>query len=155
LIVLDKTPVEIIEAEDQVKDVAAGITLTAAVSQNRSIVIQTYLPRDATIEQFNALMDKLSLTADRQEAKVRLEEERANLALEEKTLKQFEEDFSQMDARAEAVWQKSGRKGPYRPSPAEVAQKGTAETNIRRYREAITKRKAEISKCEAIIAKVD
>ena len=137
------------------KGTAAALTLTAQVSSNRSIVIQTYMDRDAPLSEFHGVLDKLATSIDRQEAKANLEGLEAEQALEEKTLKQMEEDYAAIPERAEAAWQASNKKGPYRPSPQEAAQKIQAANGIKQYRERIKKRVAEIAKCQGIIAKVD
>lgn len=137
------------------KEIAAGITITAQVSQNRSIVMQTYLPRDAEVRLYHDTLDKFSRAIGRQEAKESLESELSNLAHEKKTLLQLENDFMQMPARAEMAWKASGKKGEYKPTPNENAQKDQVKTNIEVYRTAIKKREAEISRLRSVIADVD
>lgn len=148
-------PVRVEEAEQSVAGVAAAITVTAQVSSNRSIVLQTYLPRDATISEYHAVLDKFGAAVDRQEAKEQLEAMQVDQALEERTLKSMEEDFTALPERLQAQWEASSKRGPYKQSPAELAQRGQAEVGIRRYRESIAKRAVEIGKCEAVIAKVE
>ena len=137
------------------KAIATAITITSQVGTNRNMVLQTYIPRDFPLTQYHAICDKLVCTANRQEAMLQLEEEEANLELEEKTLRQQVEDFNAIEPRAQKAWEMSNRKGPYKISPQEAAHKSTAETNIRRFQEAIEKRKQRISKYRAVIAKVD
>lgn len=148
-------PVKALDPEQSVGDVAAAITVTAQISQNRSIVIQTYIPRDASLRQYHEVLDKLGASADRQEAKYRLEGLQAELAQHEKTAKSLEEDFTSIETRSAAAWAATGRRGEHKLSPQETAQKSTAKTNIERYRVEIKKIKDEIIKCEAVIAKVD
>lgn len=148
-------PVKSLDPEQSVGDVAAAITVTAQISQNRSIVIQTYIPRDASLRQYHDVLDKLGASADRQEAKYRLEGLQAELAQHEKTAKSLEEDFTSIETRSAAAWVATGRRGEHKLSPQETAQKSTAKTNIERYRVEIKKIKDEITKCEAVIAKVD
>lgn len=142
-------------ASPDAKAIATAVTITSQVGTNRNMVLQTYIPRDASIAEYHAICDKLVCTANRQEAMLQLEEEEANLAVEQKTLKQMTEDFHAIEPRAEKAWQASGRKGPYKMNASEAAQKANAETNIRRFQEAITKRQERISKYRAVIAKVD
>jgi len=143
-------PIKSVDPETAVADVAAAITFTAQVSQNRSIVIQTYMPRDAPVSEFHETLDKMTKSVDRQQAKLDMEELLANLAQEEKTLKGLEEDFLAIEPRAQAVWN-ARKNGPFKLSQQELAQKATARTNIERFREAIAKRNAEIAKCQARI----
>lgn len=146
------------EAEFQQPDakaIATAITITSQVGTNRNMVLQTYIPRDFPVTEYHAICDKLVCAANRQEAMLQLEEEETNLALEEKTLKQQVEDFNAIEPRAQKAWEVSNRKGPYKMNAQEAAQKVNAETNIRRFQEAIEKRKQRIAKYQAVIAKVD
>jgi ribosomal 50S subunit-associated protein YjgA (DUF615 family) len=136
-------------------EIAVAVTMTAQLSEKRSIVMQTYLPRDSAVKVFHDALDKLGSAIDRQEAKYQLEGLRVSLEMHEKTLTQLEEDYGRIDAKATADWLRAGRKGDPKLNANEQAQKGNAEQNIKRYRTEILKVKAEIGKCEASVAKVD
>lgn len=133
-------------APPEQKDVATAITLSGG-----AVVMQTYIARDATLVEYNAILDKLGAAIKRQTAKTDLEEELLNLDVEETQLARLTEDFQQIEPRAEKAWAATGRKGAYKPAPQEVAQKQTAVTNIERFREAIGKRKVRIAKLKALI----
>lgn len=148
-------PVRVVDSEQEIQDVAAAITVTAQISQNRSIVIQTYLPRDAAIGDYHDLLDKAQASIDRQEARDSLEREKTSLAADQAQLKNLENDYVVMPQRAEQAWIASGKKGPYKPNAHEIAQKGVTETNIRGYRDRLKIREAEIARLEAVIAKRD
>lgn len=150
-----ENPVKALDPEQSVGDVAAAITVTAQISQNRSIVIQTYIPRDALIVQYHGVLDKLGASVDRQEAKYQLVGLKAELAQHEKTAKSLEEDYTGIETRSQKAWAGAGKKGAHRLTANEEAQKSTAKTNIERYRVEIAKIKTEIGKCEAVIAKAD
>jgi hypothetical protein len=137
------------------KGLAAAITITAQVSQNRSIVVQTYVDRDAPTVELHQLLDKFGKAVDRQEAKLNLEQEKANLETEEKNLLHLKEDFAAIETRSRAQHSESGRKGPWKLSQAEAAQRTNALTNVKRYEEAIAKRKQEIARLKLLIAEGD
>lgn len=137
------------------KGLAAAITITAQVSQNRSIVIQTYMDRDLPALAYHQLLDKFSKAVDRQEAKLALEEQRTNLETEEKGLRNLKEDFAAIEERSRAMHAESARKGPWKLSQAEAAQKANALTNVKRYEEAIAKRRAEITRLMRLVAEGD
>lgn len=150
-----ENPVKALDPEQAVGEVAAAITVTAQISQNRSIVIQTYVPRDGSVRAFHDILDKLGAAADRQEAKYRLEGLQAELAQHEKTEKSLVEDFTGIETRSQAAWTGAGKKGEHKLNTNDTTLKSTTKTNIERYRVEIKKIKEEISKCEAVIAKVD
>lgn len=131
---------------------AVAFTMSVDFGGGRSMVVQTYMPQDATKKDMNALVDKLAAVVDRQGAKYSLVELNANLKVHEDTLKQMETDYTEMPARAQMAWAKSGKRGEYREGPQEAAAKGTVETNIRRYRQEVTKIKAQIAEQERIAA---
>jgi hypothetical protein len=135
------------------KGMAAAITVTAQISQNRSIVVQTYLDRDAPVGEFHLVLDKFGEAIERQEAKAHLIEAEDNLALEEKTRRQMLEDLGSIETRSQANWERSNKRGQWKLTDAEAAQKTTAATNVKRFDEAIAKRKGEIAKLQAVIAK--
>lgn len=139
-------------ASPDAKGMAAAVTYTAQISQNRSIVLQTYLDRDSNVREFHKVLDKFHTAIERQEAKSQLEENKANLEVEEMQLRRSKEDYSNIEVRAEADWQRKGKKGPFKMSETEEGQKQTAKITIERFAEAVTKRKAEIARLTALIA---
>ena len=141
--------------EPDQKAVALGITVTSQVSDRRSIVMQTYVARDVPLSLYHLTLDKISAAVDRQEAKARLEGLQAELGQHEKTLRALEEDYAGIEGRNAETWKARGKKGEPQLSDNERAQKATAKTNIERYRVEIKKIIAEISKCEALVAKGD
>ncbi|MDE2471876.1 MAG: hypothetical protein KGL35_24910 [Bradyrhizobium sp.] len=142
-------------ASPEAKGIAVAISVTTQISQSRSIVMQTYIDRDADLSEHHLLLDKLCKVSGRQEAKSQLEESELNLALEEKQFGQLKEDYVAIEERSQAAWDASRKKGEHRLSPQEQAQKTTAQTNIRRFQDAIAKRKADIAKLKATIADLE
>lgn len=144
-------PVVSVPAEP-VGDVAVAITVSVQLSEKRSIVMQTYLPRDAAGSVLNGTLDKLTKAIDRQEAKYDLLAQRENLAIEEKTRKQMVEDYKHIEVRNADEWKRRNKKGDPQLSPNEAAQKQSAAVTIKRYDEAIAKRKADIAALEQVLA---
>lgn len=143
------------EGAAPVTEPATGVTLSINLSEGRSLVLQTFLPRDAPLKEHHELLDKLGMAGDRQNAKYRLEGLRANLEVHKKTLEQLITDYNSIEARSADAWAQRGKKGAPMLSAAESAQKGNAEQNIKRYRVEITKLETDIAQCEAVVAKVD
>lgn len=137
------------------KGMAAAVTLTASISSNRQIVLQTYLDRDANVSVFHEVLDKFSKAIERQEAKSNLEENLANLAVEELQFKNAKEDYANIEPRSQKLWEDRGKRGPWKLGNDEAMQKQTAKITIDRFGQAIDKRKAEIRKLQAVIAEGD
>ena len=134
------------------KAIAVAITVTSQVAGNRSIVMQTYLERDASLGVFNAVLDKLAKASDRQEAKLQLESLQDELKKHESNLQRMIEDYQSIEARSEEQWVKRGKRGEHKLTDAERSQKSTAKTNIERWREEIKKIQVLIEKARGVIA---
>lgn len=135
--------------------IAVAVTVSTQVSDKRSIVMQTYLPRDAGLQQYHDTLDKLGRAVDRQEAKYGLIALKTALSQHEKTQEQLKADYLKVGEKSANEWKIKGKKGDPVLSPSEQAAKGNAEQTMKRYTVEIAKIKAEIEQCEAEIAKVD
>lgn len=135
--------------------IAVAITISTQVSDKRSIVMQTYLPRDADLKTYHTTLDKLGRAVDRQEAKYNLVGLKVALEHHNKLKKQIEEDYSRVGEKHAAEWQRQGKKGDPKLSPSDASAKSTLEQNLRRYKVEIAKIETDITQCEAEIAKVD
>jgi len=142
-----------VDAEPQ--EIAAAVTVQSQVAGGRTIVLQTYIPRDAPIADYHATLDKLVRSIDRQDDKARLETLELELVKHKETLGQIDTDYKRISIEAEAKWQQQNRKGPAKLQPGEAAQKANVEQNIKRYRQEIAKIEADIEKCKASIARSD
>lgn len=147
-----ETP-EVLNPEPPGKEIAAAITWSAQLGEGLSVVVQTYVPRDAGPEMYNRVLDAITLAIDRKAAQYNLRGLKDKLEADEKSLALMTEDFRSIDTRVTANWQKSRKKGEPQMTASEEAAKKTAETNIRRWRDEIAKTKANIAKVEAEIAK--
>lgn len=137
------------EAVDLPKDIAAAITLSVQLSQHRSLVFQTYMPRDAGVQEFHGLLDKLGASADRQEAKGRLIDLEAELKMATKMIRQHQEDFQRIEVANEAFWK--GKKGPPKLSPQETQARDQAKISVSRYKEEIARIEGEMAKAQHIV----
>jgi hypothetical protein len=137
------------------KATACAVTITTQVGTNRSIVVQTYLARDADINDFHSVFDKLNKVVDRQEAKLQLEELEARLALSQKNLKNMSADFDRIEERAQKAWDDRGKKGAFKLSEAELTQKKQARGLIERTKEEVARLEADISRARGVVADVD
>lgn len=137
----------------QGSDLAVAVTLTTALTDRRSIVMHTYIARDASLYEYNVVIDKLGRAVDRQEAKYRLDALLITLKQHEDTLAQLKDDYANIEVRNAAEWRTRGKKGDPQLSANEQAQKSNAAQNIKRYGVEINKLKADIEACKATIAK--
>lgn len=118
---------------------------------NRSLVLQTYVSRDAPLPEIHRVCDILASALDRQQAKYELEDLRANLEVHETTLANLEADYLRIGEGTAKNWAKQGKKGDPQATASEQAQKVNVEQNIKRYRQEITKLQAKIAQHVAVL----
>lgn len=127
---------------------ALGVSIKTQPNEGREIVFQTHVAQAIPSADLNTLIDKLIAASDRQSAKANLVTLRRDLTVHEKQLRQMEEDFTNIEGNAIALWKANNRKGEYKPQPRDAAQKQTAEGNIKRWREQIDLLKKTIAEFE-------
>ena len=149
-----RDPEQAFAAPDE-KAMACAITITSQVGSNRSIIVQTYLDRDADISLYHSVFDKLNKVVDRQEAKLQLEELEANLARSEKTLRHASQDYSGIEERAQKAWEERGKKGAFKLSEPELQKKVQSVDVLNRLKEEIERLKADLVKARGVVHDVD
>src|SRR5258707_1066071 len=101
---------------------AIGFSLDCKINDRRAFVIQTYLAIDARPKQINELLDRLLVSADRQEVRYRLKDMRLLLEKAELELPLHEKKLVEFEESALRRHQSGGRK-------ADFAWKGNDATN--------------------------
>lgn len=142
---------------DVVKEVPViGVSVNEQIG-HRSVVLQTHIASDCTTEELNALMDRLLAAADRQKLYYETKEERFKLQLNldnhELQLETMQADIVRVEKEMKARWDDSGRKGDYKPSANERAQRLNLEKNVEAFGVNIARLKTAIAECDAILAK--
>lgn len=141
--------------KEEAADIAVAITIQSQVNPRRTIVMQTYMERDAPNRAFHELTDKLSTVIDRQEAKYDLVGARDKLVVDKQQVTLAEAQYALIGGKNEAEWKERGRQGPPKLSASERQSKSNLEQTIKGARKQIEKLEKEIVEIEAKIAKVD
>lgn len=139
---------ESINPEDAVKEVATAFTVQAQLDAGTHFVLQSYLPRDAAIGEYNALTDKLFSVIERRQWKNQLVDLKTQLAADEKNYEHFAEDFHGIEGRHAEEWQNRGKKGDPIIGAKERAAKHNAEQNLKRAKEETERKKTLIAALE-------
>ena len=142
-------------ASPEEKAVACAITITTQVGSNRSIVVQSYLERDAPLAAYHEVLDKLNKAVDRQEAKLQIESLEADLLRMEVNHGKLVHDYQGIEERSQEAWDARGKKGAFRLSPQELTQKDQAMQTIKAGNDNIARLKADIAKARGVIADVE
>lgn len=106
---------------------ALGISINAQVAPARQITFQTFIDRDATIDQIDYLLDKANASLDRQVAFYEIEEELKRVEVDENVLvnitKRLAEVEENMDLKAMAEGRRTGRLSDREQAQHEVQKK--------------------------------
>jgi hypothetical protein len=133
--------------------VGAGVTIVSKVG-DRTIQFSTALPRDASLGQYNSLMDKLIEVCERQEAKILLGDVQRSILSDEEQLEQAKEEIPLIEVRAEALWRKDERKkGPFVLSDSDKARQLMLANNIHKLKGTIANKQIAVDELRGKIAK--
>jgi len=108
---------------------AIMITFTHQVDDNRSVCLQSAIASDCPVAELNSLMDKLSHASNRQRAVARIPTIRSLLEIREGQLKKETAELFSVEAQQGVLNDRltkdhiaSGRRGPFRPAPAQAQE---------------------------------
>ena len=82
---------------------AIGLSYSVQVGDGRSLVAQTHVPQVWSLEEINAVTDKLRKVADRQQQFGKLEAMEHDLELKDRLIKQLEDGIDAVDQKVEAM----------------------------------------------------
>jgi hypothetical protein len=128
---------------------AIGFSIDCKVNDRRAMVIQTYLPLDAAPKQINELLDRLLVSADRQEVRYRLKDMRLLLEKSEAELPMHEKDLEKFEAHTVREHQVTGRKSEFQWKGAQAASRDNKIQNVAMARVNIERIKKGIAEAEA------
>lgn len=136
-----------------VKDLAIGIQVAAQVGPNRTITMTLGAPLSMTPVDLNRYVDKIMSVADRQNDKGVLETIKATLAAAEKDILTNQQHRSDLEAKFQADWDRSQRKGPLRLTDTQASQLNNYQVTIIDLKDnRIPKFRKQVEELEAKIA---
>jgi hypothetical protein len=144
------------EARTVVADPALGCSYQIVLDKEarRTLVFQLHVPLDTSLDVINENLDKIGKAADRQIAWYELLEARENLKGHQRSLKGILEQRELLDARAEAEYMESNRKGPWSPDklpPQHKQQRLALEQAITKYKEGIERWTQDEARCAQLV----
>jgi hypothetical protein len=128
-----------------------GISLQVPLANARQMVLQSFVERECQLPVLNALLDKLRLAADRQNAIAQREQAEKMLQEQEKQARDHMMRMAQAEANAERLWTNGGRKGEMRLSAKEEEEKRKAYQNAQILKDNMERIKADIRRFDQII----
>lgn len=136
-------------SDDPTKVPALGVSLTAL---GGALVFQTFVDRDVSVQDLNALVDKFDMVGRRQQAKLDLVELEKNLKVNEDQLVRMREDRGRIEQQLAAP--QEGRRNPQRGADeAKLRQsRDQADATEKRMIEVIENFRVQIDAAKALIA---
>ena len=128
---------------------AVMVSYDLQIAEGRIIRFNTGIAQSAPAAEWNKLLDKMTSAADRLEARHLLEQTEQRLKLEEKTYIAQQEDFVRLDAEQQAAYEKTGRRGEFKLTGAQLKDRENAETSIKRRAEMIKDMRDHLAKLKA------
>jgi uncharacterized protein (DUF342 family) len=134
--------------EDTIDIPSLGISVKSMVNGTMEVVFQTFVERDAPVEEINKLVDKCIGVAERQDNKFKLQAYREQLQTHEHQLANMKVDIQAIDERVNDEWAASGRKGPFQRSQKQEQERKHAIQVQARFLSEIEKLKRMIAELE-------
>jgi hypothetical protein len=128
---------------------AIGFSIDCKINDRRAMVIQTYLPIDATPKLINALLDRALVAADRQEVRYRLKDMRLLLEKSEQELPLHEKDLVKFEETTVREHQARGRRGDFQWNGALASSRDNKIQSVAMCRVNIDRIKKGIAEAEA------
>jgi hypothetical protein len=126
---------------------AIGVSLEVKLDQGRSLVLQTHVARENPAE-LDSVLDVLTKSADRQDAKYRLAHMRRLLHQAEQNLSDTEAAIGRVYNAAKSAWADGERRGEFKVEGAAAVDISNSEKTAIRFREEIAAHQAEIERLE-------
>jgi hypothetical protein len=142
------------EQEQQTKLVpvaAIGISFSINLNSTQQIVFQTHIPQDATQGEIDTLLEKMQRAAGRQEAMERLETLTRDRAKDQGTYDVTAAALERYDTSRQAAFQQAGKRGEFKLTTAEQAQKENLTLNLEKHKEVLKRYDDGIAECKAKI----
>ena len=117
---LDKTQV----AEVAEKDLGIGVQFAVTVGNGRQITMTAGIPLHWDKAAIDNVLDKLGTAMDRQAAKCQLDDIKLAIEQTESALATTRQQLANYDQANTAEWERSNRRGGFRPSESQIKQAG-------------------------------
>lgn len=114
--------------ESKGETAALGISLSMQYAGGRTVVLQTHVAQETSKEDLDAMLDKLNLVADRQEAFYAQEQARRQLEVEENALKTFVHRLGEVESNIQLKMTAEGRRNPKLTAQDEMQRKQASDT---------------------------
>ena len=137
-----------------VSDPAVAFTVQISLDGSRQLMFQTALERDAPVERYHEVLNKISDAIEMQAMRSELPALLRELEMDERGLETAMENFEFVEVKNETEWRAKKKQGEPKLSPAEQANKLSFGNNVKAFRRAIEKKKTRIAELKEKLGEV-
>jgi hypothetical protein len=129
---------------------ALGFSITSNITDRSQIVVQSFVPLDASDEQINDTLDKVMKACDRQRAKYQLKDFKLKMEMEEAALADQISKVADLQNSYVNEHATSGRRGEFKPSANQTAAINNARKTIEGMKFNVERYRANLAELEAL-----
>jgi hypothetical protein len=141
---------------------ALGFSITSNITDRSQIVVQSFVPLDATDEQINAVLDKVTKACDRQRAKYLVNDFKLKAQLEEQSLEAQKKTMEDRVAKLadlkntyQAEWSTSNRRGEFRMTSQQETNISKVQTEIENMGKTVEAMKQNVERYKSNLAELE
>lgn len=133
------------DSKGEAADPALGISVELQYAGGRKAVFQTYVPRDASGDEINSILDKVNAVADRAEAYYAQEQARRQLEVEENAAANIAKRLSEVESNIQTKSvAEGGRRNPQLSAKEQMDKKQALDS--------VEETKRRVAVCKAHLA---
>lgn len=136
---------------DPEKEPSIGISYNVELPGKKSLVLQSFVPRDGSPSEFNAVLDKLRVASERQFAFGMVEHLKLQLEQEEKIARDHAERMAIVDENIQRDWGQRGKRGDPQLSSKQQQDQRQAHAHAEECKRRIAKVKADMAEFQGKI----
>lgn len=141
---------------------ALGFSITSNITDRSQIVVQSFVPLDATDDEINAVLDKVMKACDRQRAKYLVNDFKLKAELEDQALeaqKKVLEDrvgkLADLKNIYQSEWTDSNRRGDFKMTTQQEANVGKVQTDIENMAKTVAGMKQNVERYKSNLAELE
>ena len=152
----DLSNVEVRDAAQELADgkpIATAVTYQVQLDRNRQFVFQTYIARDATVQEHRALVDKLTGSLLRLEMEETIRAVEADLVTDQLGLDGALENYNAIGMKNAEAWKRRGKRGEPKLSEQEEIQKLNFATTVKAFKSRMEQKQKGLEALKEKLAK--
>lgn len=141
---------------------ALGFSITSNITDRSQIVVQSFVPLDAPLEQINDVLDKVMKACDRQRARYLIDDFKLKLQMEENSLEAqrkvaaaYVAKLADLKNAYQAEWDTSGKRSEFKLSHQQQSNVEKVQLDIENMKKTIDGMEQNVLRNRANIAELE